>query len=225
MSPDDSRVVGEPAAPLETALPAPAISDDRATASSPEHPSPPAEGGALITGDPRALRRRVLGLAWPVIGENMLETLLGIVDTLLVAALGAVAIAGVGTALQLMFLLIAALSALGVGSAVLVAQAIGAQELGRASQLARQSLVWSGIVSLPLAVLGAVFSGAFVSIMGVEADVALVATEYLQVTMATVIVLVALFIGSGALRGAGDSRTPMVVTGIANVVNVVLHMR
>ncbi len=41
-----------------------------------------------------ATRRRVLGLAWPVIGENLLETLLGIVDTLLVAGLGAVAIAG-----------------------------------------------------------------------------------------------------------------------------------
>jgi putative MATE family efflux protein len=38
--------------------------------------------------------------------------------------------------------------------------------------------------------------------------------------MATVVVLVALVIGSGVLRGAGDTRTPMVVTAIANVVNV-----
>ncbi|MDQ5853853.1 MAG: MATE family efflux transporter, partial [Chloroflexota bacterium] len=49
-----------------------------------------------------------------------------------------------------------------------------------------------------------------------------VGTDYLQVTMGTVVVLVALVIGSGALRGAGDSRTPMVVTAIANVVHVVL---
>ena len=40
----------------------------------------------------RELRKRVWGLAGPVIGENFLETLLGIVDTLLVAGLGAVAI-------------------------------------------------------------------------------------------------------------------------------------
>jgi putative MATE family efflux protein len=40
--------------------------------------------------------------------------------------------------------------------------------------------------------------------------------------MGTVVVLVALIIGGGVLRGAGDSRTPMVVTAIANVVNVVL---
>src|SRR5207237_5913342 len=40
--------------------------------------------------------------------------------------------------------------------------------------------------------------------------------------MATVVVLVALFIGSGVLRGAGDSRTPLRVTALANLVNVVL---
>src|SRR5689334_895884 len=49
------------------------------------------------------LRGRVVGLAAPVIGENLLQTLLGVVDTILVAGLGAVALAGVGTALQVIF--------------------------------------------------------------------------------------------------------------------------
>jgi putative MATE family efflux protein len=172
--------------------------------------------------EPRAMRRRVLGLAWPVIGENFLETLLGFVDTLLVAGIGTAAIAGVGTALQVMFFLIAALSALSVGSAVLVAQAVGAGDTARAGKLARQSLIWSAIVSIPLAIGGLLFSAPVIGLFGVEPDVARVATDYMHVTMGTVVVIVALFIGSGALRGAGDSRTPMVVTAIANVINVVL---
>ena len=45
-----------------------------------------------------SLQRRVLGLAGPVIGENLLETLLGIVDTVLVARLGATATADVVSA-------------------------------------------------------------------------------------------------------------------------------
>jgi Na+-driven multidrug efflux pump len=65
-----------------------------------------------------AHRRRVLRLAGPVIGENLLETTLGIVDTVLVAGLGASATAGVGSAQQLMWFLICVLSALAVGSAV-----------------------------------------------------------------------------------------------------------
>src|SRR3982751_2647532 len=107
----------------------------------------------------RELRRRVWGLAGPVIGENFLETLLGIIDTLLVAGLGAVAIAGVGSALQIMFFMISALSALAIGSSVLVAQAVGAGDTARASQLGRQSLIWSVLFSIPLSLVGLLLSG------------------------------------------------------------------
>lgn len=177
-------------------------------------PDAPVEGPAL--------RRRVWGLAWPVIGENLLETLLGIVDTLLVAGLGTAAIAGVGSSLQIMFFVLAALAALSVGSSILVAQAVGARDLARASRLARQSLLWSVLLSVPLALVGYGLAGPIIGVFGMEPDVARIGVDYLQVTMATVVVLVALVIGGGVLRGAGDSRTPMVVTAIANVVNVVL---
>jgi putative MATE family efflux protein len=170
--------------------------------------------------DPRVLRRRVFGLAWPVIGENFLETLLGIVDTFLVAGLGAVAIAGVGSALQVMFFLIAALSALAVGSAVLVAQAVGGADRARAGRLGRQSLIWSVLFSVPLAIGGYLLSAPIISVFGLEPAVAQIGIHYMQVTMGTVVVLVALFIGGGVLRGAGDSRTPMLVTALANIVNV-----
>src|ERR1051326_7066621 len=110
----------------------------------------------------RELRRRVWGLAGPVIGENFLETLLGIVDTLLVAGLGAVALAGVGSALQGMFFLISALSAL----------AVGAGDTTQASRLGRQSLIWSVVCSIPLAVGGYLLSSPIISLFGLEPEVA-----------------------------------------------------
>ncbi len=167
----------------------------------------PAEATALI--GKRELRKRVLGLAGPVIGENFLETLLGIVDTVLVAGLGVVAIAGVGSALQVMFFLISALSALAIGSAVLVAQAVGAGDTARAGRLGRQSLLWSVLFSIPLTALGFLLSGPIINLFGLEPQVAAIGAQYLQVTMGTVVVLVALFIGGGVLRGAGDARTPL----------------
>ncbi len=172
--------------------------------------------------DPANLRRRTLSLAWPIIAENFLETLLGAVDTALVGHLGAAATAGVGAAQQIQWLLISVLSAVSIGSAVLVAQAVGARDLTRASNMARQSLIWSLIISIPLAIGGYFISAPLIRIFGVNADVAAIGTEYLQVTFGTVVVLVALLIGSGAARGAGDSRTPMIVTAIANVINIAL---
>lgn len=174
--------------------------------------------------DQRSTRRRVLDLAWPVISENFLETLLGVVDTILVARLGAAAIAGVGSALQVMFFVIAALSALAVGSAVLVAQAYGAGQLPKAGQLARQSLLWSILLGIPLAVVGVIFAEPIIAAFGLEPDVARIGVEYLQVTMGTAVVLTALLIVGGILRGADDSRTPMLVRAGANVINVGLTL-
>jgi multidrug resistance protein, MATE family len=168
------------------------------------------------------LNRRVVGLAWPVVGEHLLETLLGVVDTLLVAGLGVAAIAGVGSSLQIMSFILAALAALSVGSSILVAQAIGAGDKARASALARQSLIWSVILSVPLALVGWTLALPIMGIFGMEPEVTRVGADYLQVTMGTVVVLVSLIIGGGVLRGAGDSRTPMVVTAFANVINAVL---
>ncbi len=170
--------------------------------------------------EPRALQRRVLGLAWPIIGENMLETSIDIINTILVAGLGSAALAGVGSGLQIMFFVLSALSALSVGSAILVAQAVGAQDLARAGQLARQSLIWSILLSVPLALVGFLLAGRIIGVFGLTPAVAQIGTDYLQVAMGTVVVLVALIIGGGVLRGAGDSRTPMLVTLIANIVNV-----
>jgi multidrug resistance protein, MATE family len=187
-----------------------------------EPPGAEATTAPSAADDPKALQRRVLRLAGPVIGENLLETMLGIVDTLLVAGLGAAAIAGVGTGQQMTFFLLAVLSALSVGNSVLVAQAVGAGRLEQAGVLARQSLVWSVLLSVPLAILGVAFAKPLVALFGVPGDVAHVASGYFRVTMGTVVVVIALVIGGGVLRGAGDSKTPMVVTAIANVVNAAL---
>jgi putative MATE family efflux protein len=166
------------------------------------------------------MERRVISLAAPVIGENLLQTLLGVVDTILVAGLGAVALAGVGIALQVIFVLIGALSALSVGASVLVAQAYGAGDLATASRFARQALLWSVIVSVPLALLGLPLTPTLIGLFGVQANVAQVSQGYLHITIATIVTLTASLIGGGVLRGIGDSRTPMLITALANVINV-----
>ncbi|MEM7030245.1 MAG: MATE family efflux transporter [Chloroflexota bacterium] len=174
------------------------------------------------TTDTRSLPRRVYDLAWPVIGENFMETLLGIVDTLIVAQLGIIAIAGVGTAVQVMFFVLSALSAVAVGSAVLVAQAYGGRDLVRASQLARQSMIWSVIISIPLAGLGLLLAEPIIGLFGLEPEVTQIGVDYLMVTMGASVVMTGNFIAGGILRGADDSRTPMLVKVVANVINVFL---
>ncbi|MCS6839162.1 MAG: MATE family efflux transporter [Roseiflexus sp.] len=168
-----------------------------------------------------SLRRRVMGLALPAIGENLLHTALGIADTVLVAGIGVVALAGVGAALNVLFIVAAALSSLSVGASVLVAQAIGASNLVRASHVTGQALVWGVALSLPITLAGMVFAEPVVALYGMAPDATAVAAEYLMISAASIPAMALMLIGGGALRGAGDSRTPMVITALANILNLI----
>jgi multidrug resistance protein, MATE family len=166
--------------------------------------------------------RRVIRLAWPVIAQNLLETAVGVVDTLLVARLGAVAIAGVGTALQVMFFLLAILSAVTIGASIMVAHAVGADDWPGARRLAKQSLVWGLLAALPLALGGALGAHWLIGAFGVAPDVAAVGAGYLRITMIVMPALLLVFVAGAVLRGAGDTRTPMLIGLLSNIINAVL---
>lgn len=167
-------------------------------------------------------QRRVLRLAVPIIGENLLQTLVGIVDTLFVAALGASALAGVGVALEVVFFAIAILSSIAIGGTVLVSQAIGARSPAEANRLARQTVLWGFLLSVPLAVLGYALAPGIISLFHTEPDVAEHAVTYLRITGGTIVVLLMTFVCGAVLRGAGDSQTPLRASLVANAVNVFL---
>lgn len=167
-------------------------------------------------------QRRVLGLAIPIIGENLLHTMVGAVDTFMVARLGSAEVAGVGTAVEFVFFVIAALSAVGIGATVLVAQAIGAGDRDHANELAVQALFWGLMLAIPLSIGGSFAAPVVIGLFGTEPDVAKAASTYLTIIAATSVTLLGTFVCGAVLRGAGDSRTPLFAAIVANIVNIVV---
>lgn len=198
----------------ESTLPVLPVGVDDASAPDPE------QVGAQALENPGVLRRRITRLALPALGENALENALDIVNTVLVSALGAAALAGAGAALQVMQIVLSALTALSTGASILVAHAVGADEPAEGTRLARQALMWSLMLSVPIAVAGVLGTGGIVSIFGLAPEAAGVARSYLVIAMASIPVLAMLMISGGVLRGAGDAKTPMYVTMGANVINI-----
>ncbi|MGH2615496.1 MAG: MATE family efflux transporter [Thermomicrobiales bacterium] len=185
-------------------------------------PATPPEVEEPATAPEPMTQRRVLGLATPIIGENLLQTLVGAVDTFMVARLGAAAVAGVGTGFELVFFIISILSAIDIGATVLVSQAIGAGEQKRANLLARQAIVWGLMLAVPVSI-GMYFAAPkIIGLFGTAPDVATAATTYLQVIAATSVALFLSFVCGAVLRGAGDSRTPLAAAVLANIVNVIV---
>lgn len=174
------------------------------------------------SGTPLSLNRQLFQLAWPSLIENLLQTMLGFVDLVFVGQLGADAIAGVGLGNQLMFLLQVVFMGLSVGNQALVARAIGAGDKRDAERIAKQSLVIAVVLSVGIAVIGLFFSDSIIGVMGAAPDVTAIGGGFLRIVSTFSIVIGVMLIGGGTLRGSGDTRTPMVITGLINLVNIAL---
>ena len=169
-----------------------------------------------------SVRRRVLTLAWPAVVEQLLNMSVGLADTYIVGHLGAASLAAVGLSVQSLNLFWALFSAIGVGSTALVARRIGANEPKVANDVARQSMILALLIGLLVAATLWVGAPYFLDWLGAEPDVIKLGTDYMRAVASTVWLLSVLFIGSAILRGVGDTRTPMLVMGVINAINVVV---
>ncbi len=178
-------------------------------------------GGVIAENEtPQMLRAIVLRLAWPSIVENLLQSLVQIATTAMVARLGANALAGVGVSNQIMMVGISTFFAVSTGTTVLVAYNIGAGNPREAIQAAKQSYFVGFVLSLIVAILGFYFSAPFIRLLGADQNVVAEGAKFLRIEALGTIFLVTMFISSGILRGSGDTRTPMLVTLSINFINI-----
>lgn len=170
----------------------------------------------------RGITAQVLILAWPVVVEQMLGTAVGLVNTYIVGHLGAAALAAVGLSSQRVMLLTALFSAAGVGGTVLVARAIGAGERQEAEIFAGQSLLLALVLGVLMALPCLFWGREMLRALGGAPDVAAAGRLYLLAVGTTMPLTALLYVGNAAVRGAGDTRTPMRTMAVVNLVNAAL---
>jgi len=182
-------------------------------------------GGPIPEGEtPQMLRSAVVRLAWPSILENALQSFLQIVTTAMIAQLGAIAIAGVGVSNQILIIGISTFFAVSTATTVMVAFNVGARNPKEASLAAKQSYFLGAIISLVVTVVGFLFAPQFIALLGAAPDVVAEGGAFLRVESLGTLFLVTMMISGGILRGTGDTRTPMLVTGFINIINVAVSL-
>lgn len=170
---------------------------------------------------PGNVSNRVLGLAWPSVLEQSLVTVVGLVDTYIVGHLGAEAIAGVGLGGQVLNLSAALFGALGVGATAVVARAIGARQRGEAEAVAGQAIVVAAVIGAFASLIVYSFDAPIIAAFGAAPGVIVQGATWLRVAGPSFIFMGVLLVANAILRGAGDTRTPLVAMIVVNIVNVV----
>lgn len=179
------------------------------------------ENAILAPGSRLELIRTIWSLSWPAIATFGLESLVGLVDIVMVGRLGAAPVAGVGVGTQVYYAVNVIMAAISTGAVALVARHVGAGERHSAEDALVQSLLVAVALSSLLAAIVFGIASPLVGAFGLAPLVASEGTAYVRYIMLGV-PSTALFAVVGAgLRGAGDMRTPLMLGAVVNTLNVI----
>jgi putative MATE family efflux protein len=192
----------------------------------PASPAPPATrryDRSIIEG---ALRPAVWKLAWPTMLANIIGGLQGIVDHVLVGNfVGYTANAAIGVSFQIFIIVIVFISSLFTGMSVLVARFAGAGDADKVDRTVYQAFLTAIFISLGImAPLGYFLSPALLDLVNATDAVKAEALPFLRVMFLFSSGMLVFFMLSGALRSAGDARTPMILGIVMTVLNLVLNV-
>lgn len=166
------------------------------------------------------LWKEIIAITAPAFVELVMSTLFEMVDMMMVGGLGPAAIAAVGLTRQPFMLLLAIFAAVNIGTTTLVAWNVGAGNLKEARSVTRQSIVVNLLLGLLLSGVGVGCARPVVRFMGAGPDTMGMAVAYFQI-VAGGLLFQAMAMGiSAALRGAGETRIPMLYNVGSNLLNV-----
>lgn len=166
------------------------------------------------------MRREVIAITWPAFTELVMSTLFGMVDMVMVGQLSAAAITSVGLTNQPFMLLLSIFAAVNVGGTTLVAWHIGAGNAEKANAVTRQILIINMVLGIVMTVFGVLTAKYIVMFMGAQADTIRDATTYFQIVSAGLGFQAVTMGVTASLRGAGETKIPMLYNIGSNLLNV-----
>lgn len=165
---------------------------------------------------------KILSLAIPATIENILQTLVGFIDTMMISRIGLLAVTAVGVANTILNVYVAVFIALGVGASALIAQYLGANKAKESQKITNQSVVLALVVGLIFSIVSLLFGKPLLATMGASDEVLVYSTQFFYIVGGTSVFISLMTVLGSILRATGDTKTPMKVTAIVNIGNIVL---
>lgn len=165
----------------------------------------------------------ILGLAWPTMLEQLMQTAVQYIDTAMVGALGTQATAAVGATTTVNWLINSTISAMSVGFLAFIAKTIGAGDKATVKKAVSQAVLAVLVTGIFFTVLTLSLSGRVPVWMQVDEGIQQLAAVYFFILYLPMLPRTATIIFGTVLRAAGDTKTPMKVGVLVNVINVILN--
>jgi putative MATE family efflux protein len=164
----------------------------------------------------------ILAMAAPMAAGMIFQTLYFLVDLYFVAGLGDAAVAGVGAAGTLMFVIMALTQVLGVGTVALIAQAVGRRDRADANLVFNQSVLFAAACALATLLGGYALASVYVASIAADAATLAEGVTYLYWFLPGLALGFAQVVMGSALRGTGIVKPTMAIQALTVLLNTVL---
>lgn len=162
-------------------------------------------------------------LAIPVIIENILQTLLGTVDTYFAGQINDSAIAAISITNLIVNVFIAFYTAISIGTSAIISRNVGRCDFQEANATIKQSNILGIIIGISVGAINLIFYKPILMISGASNEILNYTVPYYMVVAVPSVFLCLSLILSSCLRATKDTSTPMIATGVANVLNIFLN--
>lgn len=167
-------------------------------------------------------KKQVWALLIPLMVEQLLTSLMGTADTMMVSNAGSAAISAVSLVDSINILIIYVFAAMATGGAILCSQYIGCGEKKRANDIGGQLIITVAVLSMAVMMLCILVRRPMLRLIfgQVEADVMVNADIYFLITAVSYPFIALYNAGAALFRSCGNSRLPMLVSTISNLLNI-----
>jgi putative MATE family efflux protein len=166
------------------------------------------------------MTRKAISVAWPAMAESFFVTLAGMIDTMMVSAMGSYAVAAVGLTNQPKFIGLTLFFGVNIAVSALIARRKGEQRRENANEIMLTGMLLTAALCVAISLLFVVFAPQIMTAAGSNADTHEAAVEYFRIIMGGTFFNVLTMIINAAQRGSGNTRLSMVTNLTSSVVNV-----
>ena len=173
--------------------------------------------------DRKRMILRAISVAWPAMAESFFVTLAGMIDTMMVSALGSYAVAAVGLTNQPKFIALTLFFGINIAVSALVARRKGEQRRESANEILLTALWLTVALCVVISAVFVIFTPQIMIFAGSNADTHEAAVEYFQIIMAGTFFNVLTMVINAAQRGSGNTRLSMTTNLTSSAVNVLFN--
>ncbi|MCF8008967.1 MAG: MATE family efflux transporter [Halanaerobiales bacterium] len=171
--------------------------------------------------------KEALILAWPVMFNHIFTTAMRTTDMILMGFFGPAAVTAVGLGDVWESIILRIGLGLGTGSISLISQesGTGTKKAKRNSdEIISQVIFASIIISIPFMIIGWVIPDKLIALLGAAPEVIKLGGQYLMIIFSAAPFRIISIISARALQGTGDTKTPMIIEIIGNILNIIISV-